>query len=320
MVHTPTTIEALREVLARASSENTRLPALDFGGLDRLVEHTPEDLTVTVEAGMTLAALQAALGQHGQWLPIDPPHAERLTIGRLLSENASGPRRFGCGTIREYLIGIKVILADGRLIKAGGKVVKNVAGYDLCKLFVGSHDSLGIIVEATFKLRPRPETERFVQATCKSLEHAGALIEAVLESELTPVVLDVHNFAPTLTAKDSTTVLVLGFAGTREEVDWQLGRARELNVAAPSSLDYEMRFWNASPPVQRLSVLPSRIIEAVHGLGQVLFVARAGNGTIFYRGGAAPPKEDLPLKLMQRAKDAYDPKHILAEFPREHDL
>ena len=304
--------------MAAAFGQSAGLPAIDLSGLNRIVEHTPEDMTVTVEAGLTLAALQAALGRHGQWLPIDPPHAERLTIGQLLSTNASGPRRFGCGTIREHLIGINVVLADGRVIKAGGKVVKNVAGYDLCKLFVGSHDSLGVIAEAAFKLRPRPETEQFVHATCESLEKASALIEAVLESDLTPVVLDLHNLASASNAQSSTVFVVLGFAGTRDDVEWQLAKARELNVSAPSSLDYETQFWTerASAAPHRLSVLPSRVTEAVRGLGKLPFVARAGNGVIFYRGGPGPSKEDLPSKLIARTKDAYDPKHLLPELPR----
>jgi len=109
------------------------------------------------------------------------------------ADQASGPRRFGYGTIRDYLIGLKVVLADGTLISSGGKVVKNVAGYDLTKLFIGSHGSLGVIVEATFKLRPLPELEKFVQAKCDSLEKADAFIEAVLNSELTPIVVDLHN-------------------------------------------------------------------------------------------------------------------------------
>src|SRR5207248_4275632 len=111
----------------------------------------------------------------------------------MLNSNISGPRRFGYGSIREHLLGLKVVLADGRLIHCGGKVVKNVAGYDLCKLFVGSRGSLGVLLEATFKVRPLPEVEQFVGARCDSLSAAAALLEAVRDSELTPVVLDLHN-------------------------------------------------------------------------------------------------------------------------------
>src|SRR5438552_3360089 len=107
-------------------------------------------MTVTVETGLTLAALQARLAERGQWLPIDPPNPQTATLADILNANGSGPHRFGFGTIREHLLGLTVALADGRLIHSGGKVVKNVAGYDLCKLFVGSHGTLGVAVEATF--------------------------------------------------------------------------------------------------------------------------------------------------------------------------
>ena len=146
------------------------------------VEHIPTDMTVTADASLTLAALQAELAAGGQWLPIDPPSPGGLTIADLLAHNLSGPRRFGYGTIRDYVIGMKVRLADGRTIKCGGKVVKNVAGYDLQKLFIGDGNTLGTIVEATFKLRPRPEMEQFVQKPCATLADAGAAIDAVLDS------------------------------------------------------------------------------------------------------------------------------------------
>src|SRR5712692_7088567 len=173
-------------------------------------------MTVVVEAGISLEALQKKLATRGQWLPIDPPRPEATSIGDVLNANASGPRRFGYGTVRDYLIGIKVALADGRVIKAGGKVVKNVAGYDLCKLFVGSQGSLGVIVEATFKLRPLPEAEQFVQARCESVDKAGQMVDAVLESDLVPVVLDLHNVSTFNSRSANDYCVVLGCAGSRE--------------------------------------------------------------------------------------------------------
>jgi FAD/FMN-containing dehydrogenase len=317
MVVEPANLQDLCTALAAAHAQSAKLPALDLRHLNRIVEHTPEDMTATLEAGMPLADLQASLRQSGQWLPVDPPQAEKLTIARLLSTNASGPRRFGYGTIREYLLGLKVALADGRVIKAGGKVVKNVAGYDLCKLLVGSKDSLGVIVEATFKLCPLPEAEQFVQARCESLDKADALIEAVVESDLAPVVLDLHNWPAASGARASSFFVVLGFAGTREEVDWQSAKARELYLSEPSNLDYEAAFWieKAAPPLRNISVLPSRVTQTIRDLGDVPFIARAGNGVIYYRGGPNPPAEELPKQLMQRVKDTYDPKHILPELP-----
>jgi hypothetical protein len=201
-----------------------------------------------------------------------------LSVCELLSANLSGPRRFGCGTVGDYLIGIKVVLSDGRVISPGGKVVKNVAGYDLAKLFIGSRGSLGVIVEATFKLRPLPEAENFIAKECKSLDQADALIEGILNSELTPVVFDLHNL---FDSKSPT--LVLGFAGTREEVDWQSTKARELGFNENGSLNYESQFWSAAAPSHRLSVLPSKAIETIKTLNGVPFIARAGNGIIYYR-------------------------------------
>ena len=122
---------------------------LSLRRLGRLLEHEPGDLTVTAEAGMTVAGLQTALRARGQWLSLDPPDAERATLGGVVAANASGPRRQLYGTVRDLLIGLTVVTADGALVRGGGKVVKNVAGYDLPKLFVGSYGTLGIIVETT---------------------------------------------------------------------------------------------------------------------------------------------------------------------------
>jgi glycolate oxidase FAD binding subunit len=155
--------------------------------LGRVLEHEPADLTATAEAGITLDALQAALGTHGQWLPLDPPAPGEATLGGVLAANAAGPRRLGYGTARDLVIGIRVVAPDGQLVRAGGKVVKNVAGYDLAKLYIGSLGTLGIIVDATLKLRPRPETEGACWATFPTLGAAARAALALAGSELTPV-------------------------------------------------------------------------------------------------------------------------------------
>ncbi|MGZ5508735.1 MAG: FAD-binding oxidoreductase, partial [Limisphaerales bacterium] len=131
----PSTTDDLRQALTAANAAKSRIESCDLSALNRVIEHTPEDMTVTVEGGATLANLQTEVRKRGQWLPIDPPNAS-ITIQQLLASNASGPRRFGFGTVRDYVIGMAVVLADGRLIHSGGKVVKNVAGYDLMKLFI----------------------------------------------------------------------------------------------------------------------------------------------------------------------------------------
>jgi glycolate oxidase FAD binding subunit len=131
--------------------------------LAQLIEHDDANLTATVQAGMTIGALQKILGQRRQFLPVDPPYPSRATIGGIVAANTNGPRRMMYGGVRDLVVGMKVVLATGERIKAGGKVVKNVAGYDLCKLFIGSLGTLGIVTEATFRMAPLPErTASFV--------------------------------------------------------------------------------------------------------------------------------------------------------------
>src|SRR5206468_913623 len=192
--------------------------------LTRLVEHEPGDLTVTVEAGTTVGELQAALRGRGQWLSLDPADAERATIGGVLATNASGPRRHLYGTARDLLIGVTVVTAEGAIVKGGGKVVKNVAGYDLPKLFVGSYGTLGVIVEATFKLRPRPDDERLVCVSFDRLKDASAAVRALLASDLIPNAVDLMD-APAgaaLGLPPAPATLAVGFDGLGEQVDWQV--------------------------------------------------------------------------------------------------
>src|SRR5262245_55417521 len=128
--------------------------AVDMRAFDRLIDFPARDMTVTLEAGMTIAALQSILANENLRLPVDVASAPEATVGGIIATNESGPRRLGLGVLRDYVIGISVMNDQGREFKAGGRVVKNVAGYDLCKLMVGSLGTLGIITQATFKLRP----------------------------------------------------------------------------------------------------------------------------------------------------------------------
>jgi len=192
--------------------------------LARLVEHEPGDLTATVEAGMTIAALQAVLRGRGQWLSLDPADAERATLGGVLSADASGPRRHLYGTARDLLIGVTVVTADAAVVKGGGKVVKNVAGYDLPKLFIGAFGTLGVIVEATLKLRPRPDVDRVVVARFERLKDAGVAARTVMASDLLPSALELLDGeairALGLGGADGAALLV-GVDGMADQVDWQ---------------------------------------------------------------------------------------------------
>src|SRR5262245_57908271 len=202
--------------------------ALSLQRLERIVDYQPTDMTVTVEAGLTLARLQEVLGENGQWLPIDPPLPEQATIGGLIAANLSGPARLSQGTIRDFLIGLKVVQADGTVIKGGGRVVKNVAGYDLPKLYCSSFGTLGVIVEATFKVRPRPEAQAVLSLTFPAAEPAMELALRLLGSELQPFFLELANFDP-LAEKSGETAyhLLVGFTGIAEEVTYQRARVRD---------------------------------------------------------------------------------------------
>lgn len=160
------------------------LAVVNTSGLNRVVAVEPGDLTITVEAGATLAQVQAALLPHGLFLPIDAPHPDRATVGGVLATNAFGASRLGYGTARDWCIGLTVIGANGALTKSGGKVVKNVTGYDLPKLHIGALGTLGIIAEATFKALPIPEAERTVlmQLGNDSIGGIGAYIGDALNA------------------------------------------------------------------------------------------------------------------------------------------
>ncbi len=166
---------------------------LDTTALAGIVEHTPADLTVTVGAGTRLSDLQAALARAGQRLPLDPAHAESATIGGLIATNASGPRRERHGTLRDLVIGTRAALVDGTVTRAGGKVVKNVAGYDLNKLYIGSLGTLAVIVEATFKILPLPAREAALVATFPALRDAIAAGVAIARTPLRPAALEAHD-------------------------------------------------------------------------------------------------------------------------------
>ncbi len=201
---------------------------LSLRRLDRVLEHEPGDLTATVEAGITLGALQAQLRRSGQWLSLDAACPERATLGGILASNASGPRRHLYGTCRDLLIGLTVVSADGTMVRGGGKVVKNVAGYDLPKLYIGSFGTLGVLVEVTLRLRPLPDEDRLFVGRFERLEDAGAAARAIIASDLIPSALELADGgALRQLGLEGGAALLVGVDGIREQVEWQcaeLGR------------------------------------------------------------------------------------------------
>ena len=157
--------------------------ALDLSAMDAVVAYEPDDFTITVEAGMPLAALQRRLAEQGQFAPLDQAQFERATVGGIVALGRGGLRRRAFGYPRDWVIGMRMARADGRLIKGGGRVVKNVSGYDLPKLFCGSLGTLGAIVEVTFKLRPLPTSDQIAILTAADFASALTAAQAATRAE-----------------------------------------------------------------------------------------------------------------------------------------
>jgi glycolate oxidase FAD binding subunit len=155
--------------------------AMDLKRLNRVIEYEPADLTVTCEAGIPLQELQRLLGERGQWLPLDPPLPGEATVGGVLATNASGPARTAHGSARDLVIGMTAGLADGSLVKSGGRVVKNVAGYDMAKLHIGALGTLGVILQVSFKVAPLPPLTRTLTVAAASPGPLFRLANAVYE-------------------------------------------------------------------------------------------------------------------------------------------
>ena len=260
--------------------------------MQRMIEHEPADLVATAEAGVALAALNAELRQARQWLPLDPPDDGQATIGGVAATGIAGAQSFAYGAPRNSVIGMRVALADGRIIKAGGRVVKNVAGYDLCKLFVGSYGTLGLILELTFKLRPTPlqEATMIVAGSHTTLWRCA---RAVLAAQLFPIAVEMVSprVASSIASSinDTHCALLIRFAGTPQAIGFQTEYARTLlhhtgHIEEVTVLSDDTRLWrdvaampfrDDDPLVWRANVRP---IE----LGALLDAAMANGGETFH--------------------------------------
>ena len=237
--------------------------------MNAVVEHVPGDQVVRVQSGIRFGDLQERLAGSDQMLGVDPPEVgDGATVGGIVAANSSGPRRYRYGTIRDLIIGITVVLADGTVAKAGGKVVKNVAGYDLSKLFTGSLGTLGVIAECNFRLHPRPETARTVAVELTDTASAGAASQAILHAQIVPSAVE-------LLWSDETrmlTVLIEGIpsgveaqAETASHILRSFGEVRTLadDEAQPSSPpgagDDEVAVKISAPPAELAGVLDSTL-------------------------------------------------------------
>lgn len=295
LVVEPETAEDVAALLAWASRERlsvvfrgggTRLiwgrqPAaidllVNMRRLNRVLAHADADLTATVEAGATIQEFNAVLARHRQWLPIDA--TDEATVGGAIATNDSGPLRHRYGTPRDLLIGVRLAVTDGRLVKAGGNVVKNVAGYDLGRLVSGSFGSLAAIVSATFKLLPVPASWQTLIATFQERDAAARAVKSLTGSQLEPIALDLqaihvgHDTAPYR--------LLVRFAGAPAATAAQAVQARALiGTGEVLSGDPESAVWRryharasaSAGAVIRMSWLPAalpHVLALVDELGQ----------------------------------------------------
>ena len=241
---------------------------LSTARLNKIIEHPWADLTVSVEAGCTIQKLQTALAEHGQRLAFDPLWPETATIGGALSTNDSGSLRLRLGALRDLVIGVTIALPDGTLASSGGKVVKNVAGYDLPKLVTGALGTLGVVTRATFRLHPLPHNTKTLSVSAANLGNMQRLLLAIQDSQLA------HTALQARIAQDTEPAVDILFEGTEEGIAAQevqfgnLARPAAVRETAHDVWNASRGVWNAadSAAVAKITMLPagiSRTSEAV---------------------------------------------------------
>ncbi len=347
----PSTQAELAEVVACAAKNRWRmLPAghlskLSWGGLsqgvelivstqrlDRLIDHAVGDLTITVEAGISFATLQSHLAKVGQFLPLDPAYADQATIGGIVATADTGAWRQRYGGVRDLLIGITFVRADGNIAKAGGRVVKNVAGYDLMKLLTGSYGTLGIIAETTFRVYPFPEASQTIVLT----GHAESIAQAtqtLLSSALTPTAIDLLSHQTIATLQPGTELpetglperqigLVVRFQSIPKSVAEQgqrlLELAQSLHLASHSyEGQSEAALWHqyqqlingtpTSPEITckigvRATAAVATLVEIDRLVGGMSIIhAGSGLGFLRYSGSDSQPELDAKTALQLRS-------------------
>jgi glycolate oxidase FAD binding subunit len=244
---------------------------LSTARLAKVIEHVWADLTVTVEAGCTIQKLQDTLSRHGQRLALDPLWPERATIGGVLSTNDSGALRLRFGALRDLVIGMTIALPDGTLASSGGKVVKNVAGYDLPKLLTGGLGTLGVITRAVFRLHPLPKIARTFSASAGSLEAARQVLHAVQNSKLAHTAMQVRAADD---AAAETDVLFEGTAAGLAAQEIHLKKLLEPASAAeapPTVWNARQKLWASSDfaGIVKFTVLPANIANKVETVRRV---------------------------------------------------
>ena len=316
-------------------------------GLARVLNYEPKDLTISVEAGMSYAALSRLLAENRQMVPLDPPFADVATVGGVVASNSSGPRRRLYGTARDLVIGMTFATLEGKLVKSGGMVVKNVAGLDMGKLMIGSFGTLAALASVNFKVLPMPQVERLFLLSFDTIGEAAGARDRILKSVLQPASIDLLNPA---------AAALLGWTGYTLAVEAGGGAAvidryeRELRAMGPlrigdedavrSIREFTPRFFAKRPDaaVARIAFTLTQLAATIESIGAPV-LARAGSGVCyayFDKPEAAAdaagrvrnaiiefapearksalnlwPTPGPDFELMKRIKHMFDPEHLL---------
>lgn len=355
----PQSIEELSEMLKFAAAEGWRIvPAgagtwLEMGNriaqfhlivstakMQRVLEYEPADLTCTLEAGVALRAFNEQAAEHNQFIPLDPFGDARGTLGATVATASYGPLRCQYGTPRDWLIGARVVHVDGTITKAGGKVVKNVAGYDLCKLYAGSYGTLAVLAELSFKMRALPRVERTLVFYAETAEPLCALSARIIDSDLQPAAWELLSPQAGLQLDEEKYALVLRFWNEElETVEWQLGEAQRLGGELSHTVLSEAdgaEFWRAYHTSEmatdwafslRATALPSDVGATLADVQRLMPVATArthtANGVTRILGG-----EDMldelrsrfryrPLVELREAMQARGGQMVILRAPQE---
>jgi glycolate oxidase FAD binding subunit len=300
--------------------------------LNRVLEHSHPDMVVSVEAGITLEALQAELAKAGQFLPVDPFNSPGHTIGGLLATGWAGPLRLRFGSTRDFLIGIRVALADGKLASGGGRVVKNVSGYDMMKLHHGALGTLGVIVAASFRVFPKPMHDLTVASSHGSVDEAWAAANTLLSMPLPPAALELFSdgraVARFLGSPDAVTRMVADSGwqaadpsiwaehSRRAAQTWARIVVPRLDLQAVLKKLPQRERWWASPGagIANWSVDSGApdilaVREMVEAVGGTLVMLSAPEDVM--REVGAWGRRPETLAIMQRLKRAFDPNGVL---------
>jgi glycolate dehydrogenase FAD-binding subunit len=270
--------------------------AIDLTRLSRITEYNPADLTIHLQAGVTLGQLEHALLENNQVLPIDPWNGPNATIGGLAATDSQGPLR-AVGTIRDWIIGMRVVHVDGQVSKTGGRVVKNVTGYDLARLYIGSLGTLAIIAEISLKLRAKfPRTATAI-AACGTAAEAKALISAIRGSSLQPIALEwVGNPNEVWVRFGEHPKAVAWQLNNLPAAAWKVLEESEESVAWQS---LRQRHAELGPVLVRVVGLPSTMHEIIEEYRPARWIAHAMNGIVLM--GVSNPAEVRRLRSKYRA-------------------